>query len=252
MNRISVVIITKNEEKNIEDCLQSVRWADEIVVVDSFSSDRTVEICKRYTDKVYLKPFESFEKQRNYGIEMASSEWIFSIDADERCTEELGKELRTVAEKDDFDGYKIPLKNYFLGRYIKYVYGNAAPLRFYRKGKGIYKGYVHEQFKLHGKVGILNNYLIHIGYRNIDELISKLPLYTSLEAKIQYEKGKRFSILRAILSFLHVIYIRLIRLRGYKDGIHGLVILTFMAIYILIIHFKLWELHNKESKPEIP
>ena len=250
MNRISAVIITKNEENNIEGCLQSVKWADEIIAVDSISIDRTVEICKRYTNKVYLKPFESFEKQKNYGAEMASSEWIFSIDADERCTEELERELRAAAERDDFDGYKIPLKNYFLGRYIKYVYGNAAPLRFYRKDKGIYEGYVHEKFDLNGKAGILNNYLIHIGYKSIDELISKIPLYTNLEAKMKYERGEEFSIFKAILSALHVVWLRLIKLRGYKDGTHGIVIVAFMAIYILIIHFKLWELHNKEDKPE--
>src|SRR3972149_6358735 len=156
---ISVVIITKNEEKQIHGCLESVTWADELVVLDSLSADRTVEICREYTDKVFQQPFVSFPRQRNAAKDLASGDWVFFVDADERVTPELMAEVRTAASSPEArTGYWVPRHNIIWGKWVRY--GGRYPdyqLRLFRRDKAHYDEAraVHEVVILDGEAGHL-------------------------------------------------------------------------------------------------
>ena len=142
--KISVIIITSNEEINIEDCLHSVEWSDEIIVVDSQSQDKTVEIAKKFTTKVFIKKWEGYSAQKKYALSLAENEWVLSLDADERITPELRDEIK-LSIKKDFDGYKIPRENYFLGKHITGCGWNEDyQLRLFKKSKtGLTDSLVH-------------------------------------------------------------------------------------------------------------
>jgi glycosyltransferase involved in cell wall biosynthesis len=154
---LSVAIIAGNEEKKIGDCLESVKWADEIIVVDSGSTDRTVEIAKRYTDKVFIRKWEGYAPQKQFAIDQATCDWILSLDADERVSPELKDEILKILESEtEFDGFYIPRRNFFLGKWIKSCgwYPNYQ-LRLFKKGKAkVTQRKVHENLSLMVKLDI--------------------------------------------------------------------------------------------------
>ena len=165
MNKICGLVICKNEEKNIEACLKSILWCDEIVVADSFSSDNTLNIAKRYTDKIYQNEWKGFAAQRKFALSKAGSEWILSLDADERCTPELESEIRSVLSADNVseEGFEIPRKSFFLGKWIKHCgWYPDHQLRLFRKDSGYVKErLVHEGYEVNGKIGKLRNDILH-------------------------------------------------------------------------------------------
>ena len=162
--KLTVLIIAFNEEKNLRDCLESVKWADEIIVIDSFSTDKTVEISKEFTDKVISRKWEGFSSQRKFSIEQASHEWILSLDADERITEELKNSIqRMLANGSSADGYKVARKNHFLGKWIKGAFWYPDyQMRFFRKSKAKMEDrLIHEGFEVDGNVGVIDGDIIH-------------------------------------------------------------------------------------------
>lgn len=248
--KISAIIIAGNEEDNIRDCLESVKWCDEIILVDSESKDKTVEIAKEYTDKVLIKKWEGFAKQKRYSLEQASNEWVISIDADERVSPELKNEIRKLLEgESQFDGYKIPRENYFLNKQIKYCgWGNDYQLRLFKKSKTkVTDRKVHEGFVVDGNVSKLQNVIIHHTQKTIFGTITKINIYSTLEAQEKFEKKKvkpSQIITHPIAAFLNYYISR----KGYKDGVHGLMISLIHAMTNMLTYMKLWEMQNVKRK----
>jgi glycosyltransferase involved in cell wall biosynthesis len=248
--KISAIIIANNEEKNIRECLESVNWCDEIILVDSESTDRTVEIAKEFTDKIFIKKWEGFAVQKRFSLEKASNEWVISVDADERVSPQLKNEIEKILDSNaQFDGFKIPRENYFLNKKIKYCgWGNDFQLRLFKKSKAkVTDRKVHEGFIVDGNVGKLDNALIHYTHQKISETINKINHYSTLEAEEKFgkKKVKPLQILtHPIAAFLN----HFISRKGYKDGVHGLMISLIHAMTNMLTYMKLWEMQNKKSK----
>ena len=247
MEKISVIIITKDEEKNISDCLKSVQWADEIIVVDSESTDRTVELAKKFTDKVVVRKWDGYVPQKKYALSLASNEWVLSLDADERITSELKDEiLNTNSEK--FDGYKIRRRNFLYNKEIKSCgWGNDYQLRLFRKNKtDLDERLVHEKFVINGEVSSLKQPMIHYTFGSFAEYFLKINYYTSLKAQEIYNKKRKINgwiiFIHTISSFFSFFIIK----RGFKDGVYGLIISLLHSISTAMNYLKLWELKNKK------
>ncbi len=240
-NKISVIIITKNEEKNIRECLKSVEWADEIVVVDAESDDRTVEITKEFTDKIFVRKWEGFAPQKMFALSQAGNEWVLSIDADERCTPELRDEILSV-DLEKADGYLIKRNNHFLGKLITGCgWGNDYQLRLMRKSKAkLTDNLVHEGFMVEGKREKLKSPMNHYTYDSLHQALQKINNYTTLEAKEKYRTKKVgwFRILfQPIIAFYQDFFAR----KGYKDGVYGLLVSFLNALTKLQVLTKIWE-----------
>jgi len=243
MKTISAVVITNNEERNIGECLLSLKFADEIVVVDSGSADRTLELIRNFTDKIFIRPLSSFYEAKNFGIEQASGEWILSVDADERVSPELGEEIKRVVESSPEEvGYFIPRRNFLGNKWLKY--GGQYPdfqLRLFRKDKGRFAPVaVHERVEVEGKVGYLQNVLLHYTYRDLSDFLHKIDRYTSLEAQETGGSGK--------ISVFDLFYLptrkflsTYVLKRGYKDGILGITACGLTAFYVFVKLAKVWE-----------
>jgi glycosyltransferase involved in cell wall biosynthesis len=249
---LSVAIIAGNEEKKIGECLESVKWADEIIVVDSESTDRTVEIAKRYTDKVFIRKWEGYAPQKQFAIDQATCDWILSLDADERVSPELKDEILKILESEtEFDGFYIPRRNFFLGKWIKSCgwYPNYQ-LRLFKKGKAkVTQRKVHEKFILDGKVGYLRGDIIHFTHMTLKETFAKINEYSSLRAE---EKSKRKKVkgIDLILYPLSAFLSHYILKGGFRDGVYGLMVSLNHAMTNLQTYMKIWELQNVKSEDE--
>jgi len=246
-NKISVIIITGNEEENIRDCLESIKWADEIIVVDSESTDKTVEIVKAYTDNVFIKKWEGFSIQKKFTLNNANNSWIFSIDADERATSALADE---IINKDlsNADGYYIRRENYFLGELITGCgWGNDYQLRLFNKSKTKLTDHlVHEGFVVDGKRLKLKSTIIHLTNKNLYQAIEKANKYSSLESVEKY-KTKNVSTVTIIFKPIFELYQHFVARKGYKNGVHGLLVSLIHALTKLMVLSKIWELNNKNN-----
>lgn len=241
--KVSVLILTFNEENHIEDCLKSVSWADEVIVVDSFSNDRTLKIIKEHNVKIVQEKWRGFSSQRNLGLEYCSNDWVLVVDADERVTPELKKEIiNRLEQANDYNGYYIPRKTYFLGKWIKHCgwYPDHV-LRLFRKSKGKYKErMVHESVELDGQAGYLSNCFIHYTYRDIEHFVDKMNSYSTLGAKEMFIKGKKVRLSDCMFRPSWALIKMYLLQRGYQDGIRGLIISVISAFYVFLKYIKLW------------
>jgi len=251
MNKISVVISAFNEEKNLENCLKSLSFADEIIVVDNSSTDRTFEIAKKYTKNVFTQKNnpKQIDIQKNFGFEKATSEWILSIDVDEEVSNELAEEIKKILSTkpstlSNINGFWIPRKNYMFGKWIKENTGwyPDYQLRLFRKGKGKYKStHVHEDLSIQGETEKLKEHIIHNNYSSISQYVSKIMIYAPNEAANKLENGYVFSYFDAIRfplsDFLNWFFAR----KGYKDGFYGLMLALMQAFYHFLVFAFIWE-----------
>ncbi len=250
---LSVTIITRNEEKNLVPCLESVLFADEIVLVDSGSTDKTLEIAKHYPTKIFVEPWRGYAGQKNYAQEKASGPWILNIDADERVTPELRKEINTWLNRDHpYLGFRIPRKNYFGGQWIRH--GGWYPnyiLRLYRKEAGSFASReVHEQVRLQGKVGTLKSPLEHYTYESISDYLRRMDHYSDLSAAQYKKEGRRCSwpeiLFRTAFTFLRMYFLQF----GFLDRSPGLVLAVLYSYYTFTKYAKLLELYEKSKSPK--
>ncbi|MCE5195140.1 MAG: glycosyltransferase family 2 protein [Nitrospiraceae bacterium] len=244
---LSVVIITKNEEKNIADALESVRDAAEIVIFDSFSTDKTLEICKKYTDKIFQKEWQGYAKQKQSAVDIAKNRWVLILDADERVTAELKNEIKNAIENDGFDGFYLPRKNFFLGKWIKHSgWWPDYTLRVFKKDSGhMEEREVHEKIILNGSAAYLKNHLEHYTYTSISEFIKKMDNYSSLSAREMEKNGVSAGIfdltIKPLATFIKMFFIRM----GFMDGLHGLILAVFYSYYTFLKYAKTWEMSKK-------
>lgn len=247
-NKISVIIITGNEEKNIRECLDSVKWADEIIVVDSESTDDTIGIAKTFTDKVVIHKWEGYAAQKAYALSLTKNEWVLSVDADERITHELAQEILTMDfENPNVNGYKIHRENYFLGKKIRYCgWGNDYQLRLFKKSKTrLTDRLVHEGFVVDGDISTLKNSMIHYSYENLKEGFAKINEYSTLEANEKYKRKNvsGFTIfLYPLIGFIQHYLFR----KGFLDGTRGLLISLMHSMTKLQVQMKMWELQKRK------
>lgn len=253
---ISVVILTKNEEKNILDCLESVAWVDEIIVLDDFSDDRTLEVIRNINIKSKIKIYkrnlsDNFSSQRNYALSKTTKEWVLFIDADERVSDKLREEINTtvINEKINpkYNGFYIQRKDVIWGKMLKYgETGNFKILRLAKKNSGVWYRRVHEEWIIEGEVGELENYLIHHPHQSIDEFLSEINFYTTLRARELYEKKTEASVKNIIFypmgKFVKNYFIKL----GFLDGIYGFIFVILMSFHSYLVRGKLWLLWKKK------
>jgi len=246
--QISACIITLNEQDNIRDCLESIKWVDEIVVVDALSSDRTADICRQYTDEVVRRPWAGHVAQKNYALSLAAHDWVLCLDADERVSERLRDEIRRELDNKDveWDGFYFPRQTFYLGRWIKH--GGWYPdykLRLFRKSKGEWTGVdPHDRVRLNGRAKHLRSPLQHYTYRDIAHHITLMNRYTDISAGQKDAAGIAFPLLHMLLNpivkFMKTFLIR----RGFLDGVPGLVIAISGSFYVFLKYAKLWEMRR--------
>jgi len=245
---LSAIILTQNEERNIVDCLRSLSWADEVLVLDSGSEDATVALAQEMGARVETRPFDSFPRQRNAALELARGEWLFFVDADERATEELAGEVRKAIAQEEAGGFWVPRRNYIFGRWIRYAgWYPDYQLRLFRRHKGRYdeSREVHELVILDGPEGHLENPLIHYNYDNIAQFIERQNRYTAMEAAYLFRGGARAKVRNFILQPCREFWRRYITLEGYRDSRHGLLLSLLMAYYEGVKYLKLWRLQRR-------
>jgi glycosyltransferase involved in cell wall biosynthesis len=240
---LSVVIVTKNEEVNIEDALKSVADAKEIIVVDAFSKDNTVEICRKYTNKVFQHQWEGFARQKQKAVDYVEGAWVLILDADERVTPELKTEIISAISNANCNGYYMPRENYFIGKWIRH--GGWWPdhaLRLFKKDKGRFEiREVHEKVVVEGPTAYLKNPLKHYTYRSISDFVLRADNYSTLAAReIKKYSGNAglFSIaIKPLATFIKMYFLR----RGFLDGTRGLILALLYSYYTLLKYVKVWE-----------
>ena len=251
---LSIVISAYNEARNVKDCLKSVDWADEIIFVDNESTDKTVEVAKRYTKKIFSRPNNPLmlNLNKNFGFTKAKGDWILSLDADERVSRKLREEIKEILpfrerkynRSRNVNGYLISRKNIIFGKWIKHgLWHPDYQLRLFRRGRGKFPGkHNHELLEVKGEVKKLKQHIIHYNYTSVNEYLKKITYYYSdNEAQNFLESGKTIhwhdAIRMPASDFLTNFFAR----KGYKDGLHGLVLAMLQAFYTLVVFAKVWE-----------
>ncbi|WP_445749120.1 glycosyltransferase family 2 protein [Polaribacter sp.] len=247
MTKITAIIPTLNEEIHIAEAIKSVSFADEIIVIDSFSTDKTLEIAATYNVKIIKREFDDFSSQKNYAISQASNPWIYILDADERVTPQVEKEiLEAVQNPQDYVGFYVRRRFYFAGEVIKYCgWQRDKVIRLFLKEKCKYQGVVHETIISDGKFGFFKNKIEHYSYKNYDHFIAKLNHYATLRAKDLNLKEEKVNLYHLLIKppirfFIHYI----IRL-GFLDGYLGFFLAKTQAYAVYTRYVKLWLLNRK-------
>jgi glycosyltransferase involved in cell wall biosynthesis len=244
--KLSATVITKNEERNITRCLAALDFADEIVVVDAESTDRTVALARQFTDKVVINPWPGHKQQKNFAIDQASGDWILSLDADEVVTPELCSEIINARDAGfaGVDGYYISRKAFFLGKWIAHCgWYPDFHLRLFRKTNGRFGGLnPHDIVELNGPTARFTNPMLHFTYPDLDTYIARLNSYTTIAADELFQRGKRFRLRQVTLSPLAMFAKMYLLKRGFLDGREGLLLSALSAYYVFVKYLKLWEL----------
>jgi glycosyltransferase involved in cell wall biosynthesis len=246
---LSIIIITKNESAHIASCLESVSWADEIIVVDSGSQDNTVEICRKYTDNVFITDWPGFGIQKQRALDKAQGDWVLSIDADEIVSSELRTEIENAIQQEQFNGYVIPRLSSYCGKQIRH--GGWWPdyvLRLFRRKAGHFtESCVHERIELQGEIGKLTSPLLHDAFVNLDEVLQKVNCYSTLGAQMLHQNGVRSTMTKAIFKAIWT-FIRTYWLKAaFLDGRQGLMLAISNAEGSYYKYVKLLELQDGQS-----
>lgn len=253
MTNLTIAVIVKNEEKRLAGCLETLRWADELLVLDTGSTDRTLQVARTFTAQVHQRPFTTFARVRNAAIDLAHSEWVLFVDADERVTPELAREIRdTVQGISNHAGYWIPRRNLILGRWMRHTgWWPDHQLRLFRRETGRYDESKdpHEVLTVSGRVAYLQEPLLHYNYVTFSQIYAKQNLYSTLEARNLLQRGVRARPQNFFLQPLREFQRRYLTLEGYKDGLPGLFMSLVMATYVLAVYLKLSKLQMASGCP---
>ncbi len=247
---ISVVILTKNEEKNIGESLASVQWADEVIIIDDYSTDETVSLAKRLGASVYTRRMDgNFSSQRNFGLNKAKHPWVLFLDADERVSMELRDEIRETitSHRNRYAGYYLKRQDILFGKTLKYgETAGSSFLRLGRKDSGIWQGSVHEVWEVKGHIGMLHHPMSHYPHQTIAEFLLEVNFYTDLRAKELYHAGIRSSWFDIICYPAGKFLKNYLLLRGFLDGIPGMISALMMSFHSFLVRSKLWHfVYNK-------
>ncbi|RJQ25584.1 glycosyltransferase family 2 protein [Candidatus Parcubacteria bacterium] len=246
---LSIIILTKNEENTIVDSLESASFADEIIIVDDNSTDRIDEIIKKINNpKIKLTKHSldhDFSAQRNFALKITKSDWILFLDADERISKELQKEIIEKIKDNNIDGYFIKRSDFLWGKKLRYgETGNIKLLRLGKRGSGIWKGKVHETWNIKGKTSELENDLTHLPHQTIKEFLSEINYYSDLRAKELFDKGVESNLLSIIIYTKGKFMVNYFLKLGFLDGIPGFVFAILMSFYSFMVRGKLYLLRH--------
>ena len=248
---LSVTVITLNEEENLSKCLDSIKSiAGEIIVVDSGSTDKTVEIAKKFGAKIFAREFDNYGAQKNFAVKKATKDWIFSIDADEVVTRKLAKEIKEVIKSNEFEGYTIPRKNFILGKFIRHSRWSPELDRhiwLWKKGRGMWVGEVHEEVEVKGRVGRLKSHKIHHHYQRVRDFFEMMDSYSELESEKIIKKGKRFFYLKLFYDPIYEFLVRFLYRLGFLDGKEGLILSILSSYGSSVKYFKIWEIQSNNN-----
>jgi glycosyltransferase involved in cell wall biosynthesis len=243
---VSAIVVCFNEEDNIGACLRSLRWCDEIVVVDSFSTDRTVEICRQYTDRIIERPWAGYRDQKAFAHSQATKEWVLLVDSDERVTPELRDEIETalVSHARACAGFSVPRLMFYLGRWWRR--GGWYPdydVRLFRRDRATWGGTdPHEKILVDGRVHRLRNPLHHYSYRNMEDHVQRINRFTSISSRELFKQGKRWRLRDVLLRPAFRFFRSYILKRGFLEGFAGFYVAVTAAVYVFLRYAKLWEL----------
>jgi glycosyltransferase involved in cell wall biosynthesis len=250
MSRLSVTVIALNQEANIGPCLESVSFADEIVLVDSGSTDRTRDLARAYTDRIFTVSWQGFAGTKNFALEQARMDWVFSLDTDERVPPALKEEILAVVRADGpLAGYRVPRRNYFCGRWIKHLgWYPDYTLRLFRRTQGRFREReVHEEVAVAGPVGVLKTPLEHYTYASVSDYVTRMDRYARLAAQELAKRGRRpypgELLWRPLFTFLHLFFLR----GGFWEGSTGYTLAVLMSQYKFLKYLYLREL-TREAK----
>jgi len=244
--KVSAVVIARNEEENIEDCLKTLVWCNEVILVNDSSSDKTIEIAKRFDVKIFNRELsDDFSGQRNFALTKATGEWVLFVDADERVSDQLSKEILFKIKEENKDGYFIKREDFVWGSSLKHgEVGKIMLLRLGRKKAGVWEGKVHERWSIKGQTGILENPLFHFPHKNVEDFLRAVNHYSDLRAKELFEKKVKSNWFKIILypkaKFFKNYFLQL----GFLDGIPGLIHALLMSFHSFLVRAKLWQLYN--------
>jgi len=248
--KLSVGILTFNSERKIGEVLSSIKdIADEIVVLDSGSEDKTIEIAEHFGARVFYRKFDNFVNQKNHLLSLCRGEWVLFLDDDEVVSKELAGEILKVKENNPpADGYYVNVLTNYLGRWIKHAWYPDWHLRLAKRKKCRWEGdKVHEKLVVDGKVGYLKGNLLHYSYPSVSYHLKKIDLYTTLYAEGALRKGKKFSFLKLLSSPIGAFLRRYLLKRGFLDGFEGFVLSVMASYYTFLKYLKLWELEKDEK-----
>lgn len=247
---VSAIVLTKNEEKNIKDCLETLRWVDEVIVVDDNSTDETVKIAKEEGAEVYTRDLNGdFASQRNFGLEKAKGEWIFFVDADERVSPKLRAEIKKAIESPapGVKGFYFKREDILWGKALKH--GETAEvrlLRLARKGAGEWRRKVDEVWEIEGNTETLKYPLIHYAHQTLNEFLTSINQRSTLNARVFYEEGKRETILDWLKPPAKFFQNWILRL-GFLDGMPGFTVALLMSFHSFLVRSKLYLLWKQEG-----
>ncbi len=250
-NRISLFIIVKNEEARLAKCIASARGlVNEVIVVDSYSKDKTVQIAKDLGAQVFRRNFDNFSKQKNFALSKVHGEWAINLDADESLSPQLKDEIRQAIKNTKHSGFIIPRTNYFLGKHMKHSGLNKERvLRLVRADKAQYTDVlVHEELKVEGSLGQLKNPIRHFPYDSLDSYFQKFNHYTTLAARQMHKNGRKFNLFFVLITIPFEFLKRYILKLGILDGMRGFIWASFSAFYVFVKYMKLWSLEQRKHK----
>lgn len=248
---LSIVICTKNEERNIKDCILSASFADEVLIIDSGSSDGTVEIARKSGARVIETDWPGYGPQQNRAIDASSGEWIFSIDADERITDELKEEILKTINQGDFKVYDVPRRSFFITKFMNYSgwWPDRTRRLFKRNFARFTTHEIHANLSSTEPLGHLKSHMIHYSYQNYDEILEKMNRYSSGAARDRMKQGEKGGLSKAILhglwTFIRTYIIRL----GFLDGKQGFILAVSHAEGCYYRYLKIWLLQQEANKP---
>lgn len=249
---ITAVVLTRNEETNIVDCLESIDWCDELIVVDDNSTDRTLQVIKNFNPRVRIFQHElqgDFSAQRNFGLSKAKGEWVLFVDADERLSNGLKGEIMDYlsSKNKSYDGFYVQRKDIIWEKELRHgEVGNIKLLRFAGKGKGKWEGKVHEVWQIDGRIGEFRMPLLHYPHQTIANFLSEINYYTDLRAKELYASGIRASFYQIVLYPKAKFFLNYFFRLGFLDGVEGLVFAIMMSFHSFLVRAKLWTYINKK------
>jgi glycosyltransferase involved in cell wall biosynthesis len=253
--KLSVYVLAYNDEPNIRACLETVTWADELIVVDSFSTDATEKISREFTPHVYQHEFRGFGRLRNDAVAHTSHDWVFSLDSDERATPEIRDEIQDLLRRGPHaDAYFVPRQNFFLGRQIRHCgwYPDYRQPQLFRRDRMRYReDLVHESFELNGRIGYLKQHVLQYPFRDVDHYLAKMDRYSDLMAQRMVEQGRRFRSWQLFLNPSFTFFKMYVGRAGFLDGMPGLILSGLYAYYTFIKYAKFWEL-TKTTRTRMP
>lgn len=249
---ITVLIPTYNEEKLVAQAISCAKFANEVLIIDSYSTDNTVKIAKNHNCTILQRKFDNFSNQKNYAISRAKNDWILVLDADEYITYKLRKELIDAVKEPHHIAYKMPFKNYFLNRFIDYgSNGNKVKLRFFNKHSCEYKGLVHEKLLCQGSTGIFKGKMLHYTYKNLYQFFQKKNQYSDLQAQQLFQRGKTTGFAQLMFKPTYRLLNEYIIRFGFLDGIAGLTSTAMNGYGVLSRYVKLLILKGEISNPQL-